>query len=160
LSEDFEKERLAIAQNSVEKASREYEPNNPRKIIPILKEGFQAVTKIGQSSIYPKFGSDKSNPQNLAEQTKLYNAGLINIRKEREFSEAIKLASGIRVDALADKEIVAADESVFITSRVFFPSTENIKVKEIKLQTPNDWQISKADAPKETTQGFFPPGSR
>ncbi|HLM61214.1 MAG TPA: hypothetical protein VK308_10445, partial [Pyrinomonadaceae bacterium] len=75
--------------------------------------------------------------------------------KKAEFSEAIKLVSGVRVDALANTEIITPDESFLVASRVFFPNIENLKVKEIKLQTLRGWQISKADAPKETTQGFF-----
>lgn len=111
---------------SARRALREYEPANPQKIIPILVEGLQ---KIRQSK-------DKNY---LLEQ----------------FSEAIGRASGIIIDALAEKETVAPDESFLITSKVFFPKAENIKVKEIKLQMPNDWQVSKADAPKENNQGFF-----
>ncbi|MDQ3180970.1 MAG: hypothetical protein M3Q33_10665, partial [Acidobacteriota bacterium] len=111
---------------SARRALKEYEPTNPQKIVPILIEGWQAVRQ----------SKDKS-----------YLLG--------QFSEAIRRASGIVIDALADKETVAPEESFRVTSKVFFPNAENVKIKEIRLQTPNDWQVSKADAPKEDTQGFF-----
>jgi LmbE family N-acetylglucosaminyl deacetylase len=114
------------ANESARRALQEYEPANPQKIVPILIEGLRSIRQ--------------SNEKNyLLEQ----------------FSEAVTRAAGIKIDALADKEIVVSDESFLVTTRVYFPNISNVKIKEIKLQTPGDWQLSKAEAPKETNQGFF-----
>ena len=75
--------------------------------------------------------------------------------KEREFTEAIKLAAGIRLDALADRETVAPGEDFSATVKVFFPNAESIKVKEITLNAPNSWKISKTDAPQDANQNAF-----
>ena len=111
---------------SARRAFQEYEPTNPPKIVPILIEGWQTIRQSKEKDY-------------LLEQ----------------FSEAIRRANGIMIDALAEKETVTPDESFLVTSKVFFPNAENVKIKEIKLQTPKDWQVSKADAPKENNQGFF-----
>ena len=155
LADDFEKEKLSIVQNSVEKSLHEYDPNNPRKITPILIEGFKAIFDVGKNSIRSELTSNNQNPVSRVELAKYFDISLTIIQKTMEFSKAIEFASGIRVDALAEKEIITPDESVFITSRVFFPTRENIKIKEIRLQMPDGWEISKTDAPKETNQGFF-----
>ena len=76
-------------------------------------------------------------------------------QKEQEVAEITRASAGIQIDALADKETVTPDESFPVTTRVYFPNSLTIKVKEINLQTPNGWQVSKADAPKDTNQGFF-----
>ena len=111
---------------SARRAFQEYEPTNPPKIVPILIEGWQTIRQSKEKDY-------------LLEQ----------------FSETIRRASGIRIDALAEKETVTPDESFLVTSKVFFPNAENVKIKEIKLETPTDWQVSKADAPKENNQGVF-----
>lgn len=146
--------------NELNKSSRralqEYEPNNPQKILPILVQGLKAIPSVKTAVTKYADASDGINDT----VTKNANVNASNwifflTQKQREFSEAIKLASGIQIDALADKETVAPDESIFIASRIFFPNSSNVKVKEIKLRTPNGWEVSRADAPKETNQGFF-----
>ncbi len=148
---------LAKAQKFGEDALQKYDSNNPKQILPFLSQGLSAIqaTKFQALLNTPPLKSKNSNLMTSANELNYLYASEILAEKEKEFTEAIKLASGIRVDALADKEIVAPNESIFITSKVFFPNTENIRIKEIRLQTPNGWQASQADAPKEATQGFF-----
>jgi LmbE family N-acetylglucosaminyl deacetylase len=74
--------------------------------------------------------------------------------KEKEFSEAIRLASGITLDALADRETVVPGEDFTATVKVFFPNVEAVKVKEIKLKAPDGWTITKTEEPKNATQSF------
>lgn len=76
-------------------------------------------------------------------------------KKQDEFTEAIKLAAGMQIDALADKETVVAGEDFLATVKVFFPNADNIKVKEIILKNPVGWQVSKIDAPKDANQNVF-----
>lgn len=75
-------------------------------------------------------------------------------QKQKEFAEAIKLAAGLQIDALADKETVVAGENFLTTVKVFNPDSEFIKIKEIKL-IENGWFISKAEAPKDENQNPF-----
>ena len=113
------------ASDAAMRALREFDFNNPQKILPLLIEGLQAIRKNG------------------------------NLQKEREFSEAARRVAGIAIDVLADRETVVPGESVFVAARVFYPAAANIKVKEINLQTPAGWEVSKAEAPQEANQGFF-----
>lgn len=142
-------------QQSSDRALREYEPNNPQKILPILIKGWQAIpyTKTAVSN-YSDFIS--GIPHTVIENAKLNASNWIVslTQKEREFSEAIKRASGIQIDALADRETVVPDESFQTAVKVFFPKSNNIKVKEIILKTPNGWTVSKTEPPKETAQTF------
>ncbi len=69
-------------------------------------------------------------------------------RKENEFKEAIKLASGVQIDALSSKETVSPNEDFLASVKVFYPENSNVKIKEIKLNAPNNWQIADAAEPK------------
>lgn len=76
-------------------------------------------------------------------------------RKQIEFIEAVKLASGLQIDALTDKETVVAGENLTASVRVFYPNNENIKIKEINLKTPDGWKIAKTEEPRDASQNPF-----
>ncbi|MBA2493933.1 MAG: PIG-L family deacetylase, partial [Acidobacteria bacterium] len=133
-SEVEEKAELSKISTAAKRALKEYEPNNPQKIIPILREGLKAIGKIQLSGAYPT--PDVS-------------------QKNLEFFEAIQRASGIRIDALADRETVAPDENFLVTVKVFLPKTVNAEIKSINLRIPDDWTAYEISEPKETNQNFF-----
>jgi LmbE family N-acetylglucosaminyl deacetylase len=144
--EDFGKEEFSAIQNSAAKALKDSDALNPEKTIPTLLEGLKSIRKIrseinGRSS----GGENKTTGE----------ADFLLEKKEREFIKAIRHAGGITVDALADRELIAADENFAATVKVFFPPAENVKVKEITLKAPPGWTISKAEAPKDTNQNPF-----
>ncbi|MET0751731.1 MAG: PIG-L family deacetylase, partial [Pyrinomonadaceae bacterium] len=128
--------KLVGLQNLASAGLQNYEASSPQKIAQTLAQGVK--------SSYDAKWSDR-NPV-----TKFF---LEN--KEKEFSKALKLALGIQIDALADKETIVQGEDFSATVKVFFPSAENIKVKEIKLNAPKDWQATKAELPKTETPVSF-----
>ncbi len=71
--------------------------------------------------------------------------------KEREFKKAIKLASGLQIDALANQETVTKGEEFVTSVKVFYPENSNIKVKDIKLKTPKGWQVSEGQEPQSNS---------
>lgn len=125
--------QVSIIKKSAERALREYEPKNPQKIVPILLEGFKAA----------------SIPLDEAD---LRTAILI---KRDEFSEALKSALGIQIDALSDKETITSAEDFLATVRVFYPNESNVKVEEISLNMPKNWTFSKTEEPKDANQNPF-----
>lgn len=131
----YEPARFSQIQKSAERALKEYEPNNPQKIVPILVEGLRAIRQYRQKPF--DSSSDFLN------------------EKEREFSEAIRRASGVVIDALTDRETVAPGETFQTTVKVFYPNTGNIKVKQISLKTPDNWTVLKTAAPQNANQNSF-----
>ena len=73
---------------------------------------------------------------------------------EANLANAIANAAGIQVDALVDRETVVPGESIFSTVNVFFPRSAAMTIKDISLTKPVGWEVTNAEAPKETTQGF------
>lgn len=154
-ADEFTKTRLAIVQQSAERALREYEPSNPRKIVSVLAEGAEASAQLNNS--YAIFhGNDEKRKKEYFERFrrdyKIYRA---NSKTASEFRDAAKLAAGIQIDALADKETVAPGENFQAGVKVFFPNAENIKVKEISLHTPQNWKITKAEETQDANQNPF-----
>lgn len=75
--------------------------------------------------------------------------------KQNEFTNAIRLASGLQLDALTSQETVVPSENFQTTVKIYFPDRSNFKIKDIKLNAPKDWEISKTEPPKEQNQNFF-----
>ncbi|MBA2339897.1 MAG: PIG-L family deacetylase [Pyrinomonadaceae bacterium] len=72
--------------------------------------------------------------------------------KEREFAEALQLASGVRLDVLADTETVAPGESFTVTARVFIGDDVRPEVKELRLRAPEGWRIERLSEQPTTNE--------
>ncbi len=154
--DEFTKNQLAIIQQSAERALKEYEPNNPQKIISILINELEAAEELEKS--YDFTNSSKISERDDAFYNRLekqWNIYKVNSVKLRQIKNAIKLAAGIQIDALADKETVVPNENFLTTVKVFFPNSENIKVKETKIIYLGSWKVSKTEEPKDANQNPF-----
>jgi LmbE family N-acetylglucosaminyl deacetylase len=114
----------------------EYDALEPQKVLPGLAQGCTLADKAVRSTRNRK--------------TKAYLE-----RKEMEFCEAARIAGGIQIEALADRETIVPGAELSVNAKVFFPETADLKVKEIVLKTQSGWQTVKTEAPAATTQGFF-----
>jgi LmbE family N-acetylglucosaminyl deacetylase len=141
--------QIAVAQKAAERALQNYTPDNPREILPVLIEGLKAISETSASLF--KY----SALANSAETKDVSGTLLFLEQKRLEFLEAVKFASGLQLDTLANSETIAPGENFFASVKVFYPDSEKIKVKEIVLQTPKDWKVSKTEEPKETNQNPF-----
>ncbi|MCY7346397.1 MAG: PIG-L family deacetylase [Pyrinomonadaceae bacterium] len=146
------KSEISRAQSAAERALREYAPAEPQKITAFLIDGLIAMRDAQKNLLTLINEFPKSADAKLLRQLKQSRQDLE--RREREFAEVVKLANGITIDALADKEIIAPDESFQTVVKVFFPKSDNIKVKEIALQSRNGWTVSRIEPPKENAPNF------
>ena len=71
-------------------------------------------------------------------------------QKQLQFLDAIKLAAGIQIDSISDKETVAAGEEFTASNRVFFPLSEVVRVKEVAIKTPVGWSVEAIEPPADT----------
>lgn len=129
-------EKLKRLQEMAAKALAEYNVREPEQILGSLVEGYKLAHEAEWSTRIP---ASKAAMQ----------------RKQAEFLDAIKLAAGIRIDILADKETVVPGEKFTATANVFFEPSTNVKVKNIVIKTPNTWMVSPAQPPPAPTTGFF-----
>ena len=142
----YTKQALEAARQSLELALKEYNPNNPQQIVPVLVEGRKALNQL--FGTYIAFsGTDERRKKFKERNREEQEISFVVKEKLDEFTEAVKLSSGIRIDALANRETVAPDDEFLTSVKVFFPANANVKVKEIKLAAPQNWQISPIEKP-------------
>jgi LmbE family N-acetylglucosaminyl deacetylase len=135
-SEEPFAEKLRQLQGLAARASSEFEIDNPGKILSLLVPGYKHAYDAEWSTRRP-------DSKAFLEQ------------KQREFLEAIKLAAGIQIDALADRETVAPGETFPVALKVFSPQQNAIAVKKINWDLPTGWAANPAEPPKETGQQSF-----
>ncbi|HVG39281.1 MAG TPA: PIG-L family deacetylase, partial [Pyrinomonadaceae bacterium] len=144
-------EGVAAMLREIETKAREslsgYDAFAPGKIIPALAAGLR-LTRRARAAI------SSSN----ANQEARFDADFLLARKEGEFSEALKLAASINLDALADTEIVAPGESFTVAARVFLTDENSARVKDIKLRAPERWNVGALtgeSAPSSPRSNFY-----
>jgi LmbE family N-acetylglucosaminyl deacetylase len=67
-------------------------------------------------------------------------------QKQREFTEALRLAVGARVDALADAETVARGDSFTVVVRAYAPEELKGRVTSVRLRAPQGWRVEELAA--------------
>jgi LmbE family N-acetylglucosaminyl deacetylase len=140
LPKGFAEEELNKTQSLAERALSEYNVINPQAILPVLTNSYRYFKEAER-----KFVSGANT---------LSVVRLI-LEKDLQFQKAIQNLSGITVDALADRETIIQGENFSATVKVFFPHSEKVKVKEINLIAPQDWQIVKQEIPLQETPALF-----
>lgn len=137
-SEDPFKQKLTALQQTAELALKNFEPLTPQKIVPTLVKGYQQAVDAEWST---------RNPDSKR---------LLKV-KQAEFVKAIMMAGGIVVDALNDTETMVPGESTNVAVRVFAPESAGVKVKGIKLRTPNGWTTETSSEPQPQPGSAFRP---
>jgi hypothetical protein len=144
-------QKLTEAQKSADKTLIDYAPYNQTFV---LRDLIQGLRQINEARAMVKLLGNSGEYRQETIQS-FSNADKILEQKQFEFSEAIQRASGTRIDALTDKETIVPGEDFAVTVKVFFPDAENVKVKEISLNSPKDWTVEKLSAPKDANQNPF-----
>lgn len=78
----------------------------------------------------------------------------ILVEKERQFADAIALAAGIQIDALADRETVVPGETVLVAAKAYTRAKDAVKVKGIRLIAPETWTVANAETPRSNSAAF------
>lgn len=133
-------------QQSLEKILKEFNPNNYRQILPTLIEEKNSAGNLFLS--YIAFSGTPERRRQFDERNaREAGIGFIAAVKTAELSKAIELASGIQIEALVNQETVVPGETFQASIKVFHPADPNIKIKEIKLRAPQNWQITASEEP-------------
>ena len=133
-SQDILKAKLSELQKIVKELSTQNPGSD--KILDLLVKGYKQAGSAEWSTRYP--------------QTKFFLQ-----EKQKEFCKAILLASGLQIDALSNRETITANEKFQTNVKVFYPKNESLKITKFRLESSGNWQISKAEPPKEQTQNSF-----
>ena len=136
---DYLKDEFESVQISVDKITENFNTFDDKELQARLIEGLKRIQKCQKELNRITYD---------AEPVGIIDLKILIRRKEGEFIKAIKFTLGLRVDALANQETVMGGE-IFLTSvKVFYPQNSNIKIKKTKLITPQYWQSSEGEEPK------------
>ncbi|MEJ7624603.1 MAG: PIG-L family deacetylase [Pyrinomonadaceae bacterium] len=69
-------------------------------------------------------------------------------------AEAIVLAAGLQIDALAERETVVPGESLSIGVKAYWPEKEVVALESFDLLAPPGWKVEAADLPKTNGAAF------
>ncbi|MBK9215503.1 MAG: PIG-L family deacetylase [Chloracidobacterium sp.] len=128
-------EALADYQSELAAAQRELDIRSTDKVVPNL---LRAYTML----------------ENQAMLMRSETARLLIDAKLKQLADAIVIASGVQVDALADAETVVPGESVLVGTKAYSPHPELAKVKLIAVHAPSRWLVENAEAPKTQSAAF------
>ncbi len=125
--------QLAAMQQSAATAEKDLDVNAPAKIIPTLAAGLRATREARAALKGP-------------EQAK-QDADFLLALKEEEFEDALVRASGLVVDALADKETAAPGEAVHAVINSFLPDNSPVKIANVRVRVPEGWNATATNTP-------------
>ncbi|HEV2801004.1 MAG TPA: PIG-L family deacetylase [Pyrinomonadaceae bacterium] len=115
---------------------------DPRTVVTALTAGLDNTLEARS-----KLATLKDSPDARAE------ADFLLAQKEREFREALQLAHGVRVDALASMETVAREDSFIVAVRAFVPE-QRARVAELRLRAPEGWRVERLLEPSKAETAF------
>ncbi|MBV9241013.1 MAG: PIG-L family deacetylase, partial [Acidobacteria bacterium] len=127
------------AQEAAVEATRQFNVNDPAKVISTLIKGQNAVTRL--------VGSVDARPSQQAEY-------LLWTRTKMLFERSLARAAGIQVDALADSETVVPGDSLMVSVKSFLPADGPAHVVETTLTGPTGWTIAKSEPPKQNNAAY------
>lgn len=153
LKTDAINDELSDAEKSARAALAGFDPFAPQKIIQPLAEGLRAVRRAR---------ANLSKQTATEDQAARADADFLLAQKEQEFSEALRRAAGITIDALADMETVAPGESFNVKINYFAPgsptaadnSSAPATVDVMSLRAPQGWEVAQMPAPTTAEQPF------
>ncbi|HYP02289.1 MAG TPA: PIG-L family deacetylase, partial [Pyrinomonadaceae bacterium] len=143
LSDDALLKELERIEQAAQTALGKFNPLDPRTVITALVAGAND-TRQARATL----ARLKDTAESRAE------ADFLLAQKEREFQEALRLATGVRVDALADTETVARGGSFVVAVRAFVPGGSKARVGELRLRVPEKWQVERLAEPSKTETAF------
>jgi LmbE family N-acetylglucosaminyl deacetylase len=134
---------LEHVENDARGALERFNALDPRSIVSALTAGIDHTRQARRT-----LARLKDSPAARLE------ADFLLAQKEREFQEALRLAYGVRVDALADAETIARGDSFIVAVRVFAGDARMGRVEELRLRAPETWRVEKLDAPSKEETAF------
>lgn len=160
-------EELRAIERDAALAAEKFNALDPRTVLPALQAGLLHTREARAALARSRRATDGANAEGPsrtnAEGASRANAGeasrtdaeeearaeadFLLARKEGEFAEALRLALGIRVDALADAETVTPGESFTVAVRAYAPDEASAPVGKLSLRAPKGWRVEETPAP-------------
>lgn len=130
------RQALDAIQRIAAEAYEKYDERTPQRVTDLLVRGYVAADGSERASRHPA-------------------VRFLIGSKKRQFADAIKIAAGVQLDALSDRETVVPGENIFASVRLFLSDPKIVTAKGIVLRAPAGWTVRTAAEPPAPQQGFF-----
>ena len=137
-SEEPFRQKLAALQATAEEALRSYDAMAPEKIVPILARGYKQAEEAEWSTRKP-------------------TSKFFVRQKKAEFAEALQMAAGVVVDALADREMLNPGAATNVGVRVFANDGSPVKVVKTSVKAAAGWSAESIAEPEQPPATGFRP---
>jgi LmbE family N-acetylglucosaminyl deacetylase len=134
--EGIERSLTTDLQTAIDAAIKEFDLRSPEKSITALARAYELAYR----------GLRRTNLSPAAKDEFSFVSG--------QLSEAIITASGIQIDALADREIVVPGETISVSAKAFLPDGIPVKVSKLELSVPERWRATPTDPPTTNSPAF------
>lgn len=141
--EGFLREELKGLEAAIRRARDEYRLDDLKATRTALLEAKKIVSEIIERS-YARLGEEKGSG-GIAKTFYYF------LRMKTDLKKAIRLASGLQIDALADRETVTPGEEFLTSVKIFFPENAGITIKKIEMSTPEGWPVAPTEEPQSSS---------
>jgi LmbE family N-acetylglucosaminyl deacetylase len=125
---------LRKIQSDAATALEKFNASDPRTVLAALVAGLSHAREA------------RGDLSRLKDDAARAEADFLLAEKEREFADALRLATGARADALADAEAVARGDSFNVVVRAYAPEELKGRVKAVRLRAPEGWKAEELSA--------------
>jgi LmbE family N-acetylglucosaminyl deacetylase len=134
---------LIQIRSNAEQALNQFNANEPSTILATLSAG-RLHTRKARATL----ATFADAAAGTSEAARIQDADLLLARKESEFAEALRLALGLRLDALSDVETIARGDSLTVAVRAYAPDPQIANVAGLRLRAPEGWRVEEIARPE------------
>jgi LmbE family N-acetylglucosaminyl deacetylase len=133
LPRDVLQAELRAVEQASSRAMRDFDALAPSVVAPALAEGLAAV-RVARRALAGAPVDDRVK----------FDTDFLLARKAEQFEAALVQATGLVVDALADRETVAPGETFGVAVNAFVPETSPVEVMSGRLEVQAAWSVESA----------------
>ena len=141
---------LAVIDQDAASALEKYSPHDMRPTVKSLSDGLARTRALYGRLVDQLKTAAVQDPAVVSARA---DAAFLLAQKEREFRDALQLALGVRVDALADAETATPGGSFVVAVRAFVPDGA-ARVEDLRLRAPEGWRVEPLSQPAKTETAF------
>jgi len=130
LSGEIETEDFKKLGDLARKANNAFIKNDFAGVANYLKKGLASSISIWEGLFDREKLLKRRKSQSIKHLSPIFNYALF---LRRDFLKAIKLSTGLQIDAISNREMITNGENFTTSVKVFFPEDSGIKIKSIEL---------------------------
>jgi hypothetical protein len=135
---------LAVMAMIARDALEQLDVRRPAALIPMLARGLRAA-RDAHDAVDSAGGDENAR----------HEARVLLAHKIRQYEEALVHASGVAIDAVAQRETLVPGGATVVSARAFVPAGSPVQVQALAVVAGEGWRIEPAEAPAPPAGNIF-----